>query len=108
MSNPYTYVGARPTESFVFVVAQAPGGPDLSAVTGAFISVQYPDDTVHSWDAVISAQSATGLTLTHLFQAGNVDIVGDYVARAVMQVSGGVIRSAPKPFSVIDQFQLSI
>ena len=49
--------------------------------------------------------SSYPLTLTHVFSASEVDVIGIYVVVPKLTVPAGFIRGIPKKLTVLDPFQ---
>jgi hypothetical protein len=101
----YAYVGAVAPESISVEVLTADAF-DLSTVTAATLEVRYPGPAgaTRSWTCTLSDQSATALTVTHLYDVGDLEVAGTYSAYVSMTTPSGTIRSVPKTFRVRELF----
>ena len=88
-------VGAVDPQAMSLNITSSAALPDLTAVLSAQISVFKPDRSEVTWDATISNQTASGLTLTHLFQATDLDLPGAYELKALLTTSSGIARTEP-------------
>ena len=104
--RPVAYVGAVAPESVAIAVTQGQSGIDLSTVTAATMLVQLPDGQETTWDASLSGATALGVTVTHTFQAGDLQIPGRYVILAALTVPAGTIRSRPRVLTVLPKFSV--
>ena len=77
---------------------------DFTIVTSASIKVVKPSGATATWSGSISAQSTTGLTVTHPLVAGDVDEAGAYRAYLLMTVPGGGDRTETDEFFVSEEF----
>lgn len=81
------------------------GGPDLTTVTGASLSVLKSDGTVVSWTASVSGATTTSITVTHHFQISDCDIDGVYQVAPELTVSGGTIPCYAVPLVVTTPYR---
>lgn len=78
---------------------------DFSTVTSADVSLKKPNGEIVKFTNVpISLQTVTGLTLTHVWQAGDVDQLGKWIMYARLYVPGGQVDTDPKTFDVVSRF----
>lgn len=81
------------------------GSFDFTSVESADIFVRRTDGEEFQIVGVsISSQLVTGLTLTHVWQAGEVDQVGKWSVYARLYVSGGQLDTEPESFEVLSHF----
>lgn len=98
------HVGALAPEALTLKVTPSNQLPDLSTVTSATIDILKPDGNEVTWTAALSEQSASGITLTHLYDAGDIDNEGQFVARGMLVAPAGVFRCEPKAFDAISEY----
>lgn len=92
------YKGAVAPETFTFRVR----GLDLPTVTSAIITVKKTGGTPADWSGDQVVQDRRGVTVRHVMQSGEADVLGDYTAVAKLTVSTGTIRSEPADFTIED------
>lgn len=92
------YKGALPPETFSFRV----NGLGIPAVSAAIIRVRITGSPTVDWAVDVIEQDATGVTLKHVLQSGETNTTGSYNAMAIMTVTGGTLRSEPRPFTIED------
>lgn len=104
------YQGALSPEGLQILVGPL-AGVDLTLVTSATVLLKNPQGSSVTWTGwTLSNQTSSGVTLTHLFQPGDVDqgtpSIGTWVAVVKLTVTGFVnpIRCVPVQFPVQDQF----
>jgi hypothetical protein len=75
-------------------------------VSAAVIKVQRPDLSFYDWVVVISNQTTTTITLTHVLATDGSDLPmpGVYAAYALLSVGAGYIRSDTQQIPVFDTF----
>lgn len=82
--------------------------PSLSVVTSIALAVEKPNSQGQrvevAWAVTLSNQTATTLRGTHLFQAGDLDVPGEYSAVLEMTTPAGVVRAEPSQFLVLRKF----
>ncbi len=88
------------TDGYILTVTPGTSGLSLATIASATFKVlRKADGSTSSWTATLSAQSASSLTLTYLFAAGEIDSVkGTYViyARMLVTGTGKPKRTAPR------------
>lgn len=97
------------TGALEMVITQDDSGLDLSTVTGAVFNVRRADGTTTTWSAVITQQSTTQLTLTHVLQAGDcpVGVAGIYSIEPMLTVPAGPWPCLARPLHVVDPYSPS-
>jgi|CXWL01.1.fsa_nt_gi hypothetical protein len=98
------YLGPVAPEAYVVDVVPGTSGVDLSTVTDAALLVLRPDGAEVVWSVTRSNQTASTLTLTHVFEATDVDVVGEYGVYAAMTIPAGTVRSEPRSFPGLGRF----
>lgn len=99
------YAGAVGPETYALDITPGTTGVDLSTVTAAILYVRKSDGSETTWAVAMSNQTATTLTVTHVYVSGDVDLSGDYVAFAVLTIPSGAVRNAPDPIRVRGRFE---
>lgn len=102
------YAGAEGPETVVMKLGHSPDF-DFTAVTAAEIVVRKPDRNIVIWSVILSAQTTTTLTLTHVLAAAGADVpkAGEYVIYARLTVPGGHVRSHTRRLPVHDRFDVT-
>jgi hypothetical protein len=90
------YVGAVAPENYVLDLTPGTTGIDLTTVSAAILRVQDPEGNETTWAVVSSNITATTLTLTHDFIAGDIALSGPYVVYAELTIPAGTVRSLPR------------
>lgn len=84
----------------------SPSVPDLTAVTDAVLVVRKPGETAVRWAMTFKTKTAAQSDLFYLFQAGDINKVGDYVGYVEVTVSGGgVARTGCAILPVLPEFE---
>jgi hypothetical protein len=100
------YLSPVAPEAYVLNLVPGTSGVDLSTVTAASLIVRKPSGDETTWTATRSAQTATTLTLTHVFIAADVAESGEYVIYASLTIPSGTVRSAPQPLTARERFEV--
>lgn len=105
-------IGALDPQELIFYVTPSTTVPDLSAphVTGATLSVERSDGTIVIWTCTITSQTATNITLTHPYVAG--DIIapkGTWKVFALLTVVGAAnpVPTEPDQLFVIGPYDIT-
>lgn len=77
---------------------------DMRQVTSSVFRLKRPDGTIATLTAIISDQVQASLTLSHLFEVGDVPKVGVYKIFPVHTVPTGMIRGATQQFEAVTDF----
>ena len=105
----FVYQDQLDTDGYILDVTPGTSGLDLSTIaTATFRVLRKADNSTTTWTATLSSQTATTLTLTYLFAAGEIDgIKGTYVvyARMVVTGSGRLKRTAPRVLVVKGNYE---
>jgi hypothetical protein len=106
MTTPLHQGDGSPASYVLQVVSE--DGTDLTTVSAAVIKVQFPDLSFHDWAVIISNQTPSAMTLTHVFAADGSDLPmpGVYYAYALLTVGAGHIRSDTRQIPVFDTFEI--
>ena len=97
------YKGAVSPEAMTLTVT-ASGSEDLSTVTSAVIWAKCNGKAPVNWSASIVTQSQKSITLSHVFQSGDVDVAGKMTLVAYLYIPSGLVRSKPVSLVVVDPF----
>ncbi len=82
----------EPNAYAINLTPEALSGIDLSAVTSASFAVREPGGTELEWTAVITNQTTTTITLTHMFVEGvSAPVAGVYVVLPLLVIPSGVV-----------------
>lgn len=65
---------------------------DLRTVTGASLQVERKDKTTASWACTLGTPTEGAIQLTHVIQAGDLTVAGDYYLFALLELAGGGSR----------------
>lgn len=96
----YVYAGARSPEALCLTIIRGASPIDLSTVSAASIAITGRDTP---WTCAIVSQSASEMQISHIFQAGDCDTIGEIlVARARLTIAGGVHRTEPFEIQVLE------
>lgn len=98
------YRSPRAPEAFFEIVNQDDTGLDMTTVTAATYSVKDPLGIHYTWDCILINQSTANVTVVHPFVSGDLDITGDYEIFANLTIPGGVVRTVPKQFTVVEEY----
>ena len=95
----HVYAGPRAPEPLTIDLEPGYSGIDLSTVSAAVIE---NTGTNATWACVLSGASATALTLTHVWQAGDADTAGEVITcKPKLTTPGGTVRTAPFEIEVL-------
>lgn len=101
------HVGAVDPYSLIYVVTSDDPDFDLSTVTAAAFSVRRrSDEAPVSWTAALSGASATEITLTHTFEAGDLTVAGLYTFIPILTTPSGNFYVASRTIKVRDPFEM--
>lgn len=100
------YVGIVAPYAYVLNLVPGDSGVDLSTVSAAVLVVQKDDGTETTWTCAMTNPSATTLTLTHPYIAGDVNMSGEFVIYANLTIPAGTVRSLPQPLIVRERFEV--
>jgi hypothetical protein len=102
------YVDMSTPSAYALVASRADSEDtfDFTTVSAAVVKVRKPSGILDTWTTVLSAQTTTGLTATHEFEAGDLDEAGKYTAYLLMTVSGGTDRTETTDFYVKEEYAL--
>lgn len=106
---PQVYQGALSPDALDVAVGQYdPADPDPSTATAAAIAVRAPNGEEFSWTASLTATPGTlPIHVTHPWVATDLTQKGDYSVVVELTLPGGVYRTAPRVFRVVDEFNAS-
>lgn len=100
-SDAEIHVNAVAPYAFVYTVTSADTvNFDLSTVTSAVFEIYREDGNVDSWPASLSGASPSSLTLTHVFEPGDVDRLERLIATPRMTAPGGDFYAKSKALRV--------
>jgi hypothetical protein len=102
----YVYLDPVAPEAFVLNLVPGTSGVDLSTVTAASFIVRKPDGAETTWTVTRTNATASTLTCTHVFVAGDVDIAGEFVVYAKLTIPSGFVRSAPQHLTARGRFEV--
>ncbi len=105
----FVYQDQLDTDGYILDVTPGVSGLDLSTVASAtFLVLRRGDGSTSTWTATLSVQTASTLTLTYLFAAGEIDSVkGTYVIYARMVLGSGKLkRTAPRVLTVKGSYEV--
>jgi hypothetical protein len=94
--------GARAPERVTINIKSGDSGIDFTTVSSASIRVNTPSRHDCLWDAIILSATATSITIAHVFQAGDVDLVGEYKLYPQLITPEGLRRCKPVLMPVIE------
>jgi hypothetical protein len=94
--------GAVGPEALAVTITRGKSNLDLSTVTQVTLVVRDPQDVERTWTTVISGQTTTQLTATHVFVAGDVPIVTTYRVMPHLTVPSGTRRGEPFTLQVLE------
>lgn len=94
------FQGALAPEAYVLDITPGISGVDLVDVSAAVLKVLKPNNTEVNWSAAMSNKTSITLTLTHSFQAGDLDLTGLYRIYAALTIPGGTVRTEPRELVV--------
>jgi len=77
---------------------------DMRQVTSSVLKLKRPDGTIATLSAIISDQTQSQLTLSHLFEVGDVPKAGVYRIYPVHSMPTGTIRGATQQFEAVSDF----
>lgn len=107
MVNRTVHLGALDPLALVIKVKPSDVIPSLDVVTAATVDVEKPDGTiVTGWAATLANQGPDSLDIVHLFQAGDINQLGAYVALANMTTPEGVVPTEPIRFVAVSKFEV--
>jgi hypothetical protein len=101
-------LGALAPLQFVMNITPGDANVDLSTVIEAVLQVRQPspDRTVSAWAVTMSNKTPTTLTLTHSYGLGDLPLVGQLMAYALLTLSsGGTLPTTSVTLLVVDPFQ---
>ena len=79
---------------------------EFTDVVSASFDVQRPDNSVVNWPAQIESVSETVIRLAYAFQAGDLDLLGEYqVKPKLVTAGGGLLFASERRFTVQPEFQ---
>jgi hypothetical protein len=95
---------AREPEALAVTITRGKSGLDLSTVSAVTLLVRDDQGNERTWTTVISQQTATQLTATHVFAADGTDVpvVTTYRVMPRLQVPAGIRRCEPFPLQVLE------
>ena len=101
-----TTIHVNPTAPQKLVMTCAAGGSlsDMTLVQSSVLKLKKPSSTVIQLAADITAKSQASLTLSHVFNAGEVDKVGTYKVYAIHTLAVGTVRGDVQTFQALDSF----
>ncbi len=106
----FVYQDQLDPDGYILDLTPGDGAFDLSTVASATFKVlRRADGSTATWTCTISAQTATTLTLTYLFAAGDIDTVrGVYIiyAHLILSSTGKPKKSAPQELVVKGSYEL--
>jgi hypothetical protein len=99
----FVYQGMTAPNAYRLNVVPGTSALDLSTIASAVFKVRRrSDDSTATWAATLSNQTATTLTLTYVFLAGDIDLVGTYEIYALLTIvaAGGTVRTGTRTMVV--------
>lgn len=101
-----TTIHINPVAPQKLVMTCAAGGslPDMTLVMSSVLKLKKPTGVALTLAADITAKTQASITLSHVFNAGEVDKVGEYKVYAVHALAVGNVRSDVQKFQAIDSF----
>ncbi len=106
----FLYEKQQAPDSYVLSVTPGTSGLDLTTVASAYFVVLQNNNLVASWDAALTNQTTSTLTLTHVLAANGTDVPerGTYViyAKLIITASGGTVRTSPNALIVKGEFEV--
>jgi hypothetical protein len=107
----YVYQDQLNPDGYVLTVTSSgTGSLDLSTIASATFKVRREaDGSESSWTCTLSDQSASSLTLTYLFTAGDIDTVRgvyDIYARMLITATSKPQRTATQRFVVKGKYEI--
>ena len=107
MSGAVVHISAcRAPNAYVRNLTPGTSGVDLSTVTSAVANVKSPTGTETTWTLTRSNQTASTLTVTHVWTLGEVTGPGNWVVEIDLTIPSGVVTVDPETLTVYGKFEV--